>query len=286
MRGSSLVVAAMLAVVGAGTAQGQSESPSAYISECVASAVTQAQAAGDYSGYGLLSDSFCLLGGWITKGHMLQYTVTLQEGHSYLFVGAGDRDVKDLDLSVSDGTNTVEDTETDNTPFVHVQAESTVEVTITLTNFDGSGEPDFCSMIILEDEGGQANLSSLNQAATGLCQMIDKLGEEWETDKASDGSSWCLMGGLMGTGGALGLSRSFAPGTYVLVGWGDSRAGDVDASVADGDGEVVAADTENDTTPVVPFEVSGKAALSGTLNLAMPKAKGNAFAVCAVLKQK
>lgn len=282
MRGSSLVVAALLAVVGAGTAQAQSE----YISECVGNAVKQAQAAGDYSGYGMLSNSFCLLGGWITKGHMLQYTVTLQEGHSYLFVGAGDRDVKDLDLSVSDGTNTVEDTETDNTPFVHVQAESTVEVTITLTNYDGSGEPDFCAMIILEDEGGQANLGSLNQAATGLCQLLDKLGNEWETDKASDGSSWCVMGGLMGTGGELGISRSFAPGTYVLVGWGDSRAGDVDASVANGEGEVVAADTETDNTPVVPFEVSGGEALSGTLHLAMAQAKGNAFAICAVLKQK
>lgn len=276
----------MLAVVGAGAARAQSESPSAYISECVGNAVKQAQAAGDYSGYGMLSDSFCLLGGWITKGHMLQYSVTLKEGHSYLFVGAGDRDVKDLDLSVSDGTNEVKDEEADNTPFVHVKAESTVEVTITLTNFDGSGEPDFCAMIILEDEGGQANVTSLNQAATGLCQMIDKLGDEWETDKASDGSSWCLMGGLMGTGGSLGLSRSFTPGTYALIGWGDSRAGDVDASIANGDGEVVAADTETDTTPVVPFEVSGSEALSGTLSLAMAQAKGNAFAICTVLKQK
>lgn len=276
----------MLVMVGASGAQAQAESQSAYISECVGNAVKQAQAAGDYSGYGMVSNSFCLLGGWITKGHMLQYSLTLQEGHSYLFVGAGDRDVKDLDLSVSDGTNEVKDEETDNTPFVHVTAESTVEVTITLTNYDGSGEPDFCAMIILEDEGGQANINSLNQAASGLCQMIDAVGNEWETDKASDGSSWCLMGGLMGTGGELGLSRSFSPGTYILVGWGDSRAGDVDAAVQNGDGEEVAADTETDNTPVVPFEVSGKSPLVGTLNLKMAQAKGNAFAICAVLKQK
>lgn len=282
MRGTSLAVAAILSWVGAGTAHAQTE----YISECVAAAVTQAQGAGDYSGYGMASNSFCLLGGWISQGQNLQYTMTVQEGHSYLFVGSGDRDVKDLDLSVSDGSATVEDTETDNTPFVHIQAEGTVEITITLTNYTGSGQPDFCCMIILEDEGPQANINSLNQAAVGLCELINTVANEWETDKAADGSAWCLMGGLMATGSQVGVSRAFSPGTYILVGWGDTRAGDVDASIQNGDGEEVAADTETDNRPVVPFEVSGKTPLRGTLNLKMHQAKGNAFAVCAVLKQK
>lgn len=281
MRGTSLAIAAILGCVGAGTAHAQTE----YITECVAAAVTQAQGAGDYSGYGMASDSFCLLGGWIQQGQELEYKMTVQEGHSYLFVGSGDRDVKDLDLSVSDGTNTVKDEETDNTPFVHIQAEGTVEITITLKNYTGSGQPDFCAMIILEDEGPQANINSLNQAAVGLCELLDRVAAEWETDKGANGS-WCLMGGLMATGSQVGVVRSFNPGSYILVGWGDTRAGDVDASVQNDDGEEVAADTETDNRPVVQFEVSGKSPLSGTLNLRMHQAKGNSFAVCAVLKQK
>lgn len=268
--------------MGAGAARAQSE----YVTECVANAVKQAQAAGDYSGYGVLSDGFCLLGGWISEGKVLQHRLTLQAGRSYLFVGAGDRDVVDLDLAVSDGTSEVKDEETDSTPFVHLKAERTVEVTVTLTNFDGSGEPDFCALIILEDEGGQASLSSLSQAAAGLVQAIDKVAEQYETDRTGELSSWCLLGALMTTGQQLGMSRTFTPGGYLLVGWGDSRARDVDAGVANAEGEVVAADTEADTTPVVEFTVGGAQPLSGTLLLAMPDAKGNAFAVCALLKQK
>ncbi|MCO5165561.1 MAG: hypothetical protein M9894_04220 [Planctomycetes bacterium] len=284
MKGSALVVAAVLAAtftaLGAGPARAQSE----YLSECVAAAVRRAEAEGSYRGYGLVKDSFCLLGGWITQGHMLQYTMTLKAGRRYLFVGAADRDVEDLDLSVTDGPNVVSDAGQGNTPLVHVEAESTVEVTIALTNAKGSGQPDFCGLIILEDQGGQANLAALGQAAAGLCQAINARGSDWETDKASDGSSWCLMGGLMSAGEELSLSRSFGAGPYLLVGWGDARAGDVDALVLDEAGEVLAADTATDNRPEARFDPP--APLRATLVLRMHQAKGDAFAVCAVLRRK
>ncbi|MBX3470314.1 MAG: hypothetical protein KF878_25890 [Planctomycetes bacterium] len=280
MKGSALVVAAALVAAGAGQARAQSE----YLSECVAAAVRRAEAEGSYRGYGLVKESFCLLGGWITQGHMLQYSMTLKAGRRYLFVGAGDRDVKDLDLTVTDGPNVVSDTDDGNTPLVHVEAEATVDVTITLTNASGSGQPDFCGLIILEDQGGQANLAALGQAAAGLCQAINARGSDWETDKASDGSSWCLMGGLMAAGEALSLSRSFRAGGYLLVGWGDARAGDVDALVLDEAGEVLAADTATDNRPEARFEP--REPLRATLVLKMHQAKGDAFAVCAVLKRK
>lgn len=280
VRGTSIVVAAML-LVGAGQARAQSE----YISEAVGRAVTQAGSAGDYSGYGMTTSSFCLLGGWITQGNMLQYSMNLSGGTSYLFVGAGDRDVRDLDISVTDGTNTVEDTETDNTPFVHVEAQSDTEVTITVTNYQGSGQPDFCCLIILESDGGQANIAGLNQAAQGLVTLINSA-TGYATDQAADASSWCILGGLFGQGGELGMTRTFTRGNYMLVGWGDTRAKDLDAFVQGPNGEEVAADTETDSTPVVTFNVQAKGNLRGTLNLRMYQSKGNAFGVCAVLRQQ
>jgi len=247
--------------------------------------VTQAGAAGDYHGYGMASNGFCLLGGWITQGRTLQYSMNLEQGSSYLYVGAGDRDVQDLDISVNDGTNTVEDTETDNTPFVHVDAQSNCEVTITVTNYHGSGQADFCVMIILESEGGQANIQSLNDAAQGLVQLIDNA-HGFATDQATDASSWCIMGGLFTQGQEFGITRAFSRGHYEIVGWGDSRAKDLDSSVHNTDGSEVASDTETDNTPIVPFDVNGKGTTRCTVNLKMYNSKGNAFGVCAILRQQ
>lgn len=255
-----------------------------YISECVQRAVQQANTAGQYSGYGMATNSFCMLGGWISTGGELQYSMTFEAGTSYLIVGAGDSDVRDLDIAVSDGSNSLEDSETDNTPFVHFGFEEPVQATITLKNYQGSGQPDFCIMLILQSEGGEGNAPSLNAAAQGLVRAVGGVGGGWSTEAASDPSGWCLVGGLFGTGGELGLSRNFSEGSYALVGFGDAKCKDLDCAVVGEDGEAVAADTETDSTPVVQFEASGD--VTGSLVLRMHEANGNAFGVALILKKR
>jgi hypothetical protein len=254
-----------------------------YISQCVNAAMQQAQAAGAYSDYGMATNSFSLLGGWISTGRELQYSMTLEAGTSYLFVGAGDEDVADLDLSVNDGETAVADTEDDNTPWVHLEAQETCEVTITLTNFKGSGQPDFCIFIILQSQGGEGKVKNLNAAAQGLVQIVTALDNQWSTDLAADASGFCLVGGLFGAEGELGISREFKKGSYMIVGWGDGKAQDLDAFVQDEEGETIAEDTDTDSTPVVTFESTGG---RGSLHLRMHAAKGNAFGLMMVLKQK
>lgn len=281
MKCSQALALSLLALVATSTARA---GDGKYISECVDRAVQQAQAAGQYSSYGMATNSFSLLGGWITTGHALQYQLHLEAGKGYLFVGAGDGDVADLDLSVDDGESAVEDSEDDNTPWVHVQAENACDVTVTLTNFKGSGQPDFCVFIILESGGGEGKAANMKAAAQQLVQIVGALPAEWTTDLAEDASSFCLLGGLFGSGGELGITRSFQEGAYMIVGWGDGKAQDVDAYVQDAaSGEVVAEDTEEDNTPVCLFESSGGA---GTLGLRMHQAKGNAFGVMMVMKHQ
>lgn len=244
-------------------------------------AAQQAAAAGNFTGYGVYRGGFCLLGGWLRTGEELQYQLEFEGGKSYLIVAAGDADVKDLDLSVTDGSTTVEDAEEDNTPWVHFSAESDVEVTITLKNFKGSSAPDFCALIILESDGGGAKLDRLVQAANGLVEVVGAVGGEWSTDTGN----WCLVGGLFESGGGDGIMRTFSPGTYVLVGFGDSACKDLDASVTDEDDNPVAKDEATDSTPVVPFQVEGEE-VTGTLSLKMFDAEGSAFGVAIVLKRK
>jgi hypothetical protein len=256
---------------------------SRYISESVNAAVDQAKAAGNYSGYGAPGNSFCILGGWLTQGQVLRYSMTLEEGKGYLVVGGADSDVKDLDLSVNDGTNNHEDTETDNTPWVHVQAESSTEVTITLTNYQGSGSPDFCCFIILEEGGAAGSHKALKEAATNLVTMTDRQIEKapgFHTDNTPGPGSFCLFGGLFGTGGELGFHRPFVEGTYAVEGLGDKNAQDVDLKVEE-DGTELVSDTDTDTYPLVNFTVPNDKRL--TITMRMHASKGNSFAVGLIL---
>lgn len=270
---------AVLALVALGASSARAEGE--YVSECMQRAAQQAASAGEYTGYGTASDGLCLLGGWIATGGELQYTLNFEAGTSYLIVGAGDRDVKDLDLSVSDGESTVEDAEDDNTPFVHVAAEDGAEVTVTLTNFAGSGQPDFCVLIILQSQGGDGNANELVQAANNLVKAVGGVGGGW----SSEPDGWCLVGGNFASGEEQGINRSFDAGHYALVGFGDSNCKDLDASVTDDEGNPVAADEETDSTPVVQFDVEGEG-VSGNLMLKMHEAKGNAFGVAILLKKQ
>lgn len=276
MRFTSFVVGAAFLILAAGSARAES----AYIREAVQAAVTQAESASDYSGYGAASNSFSLLGGWITKGNELRYSLTLEGGKGYLCVGAGDRDVGDLDIAVSDGTQVIEDDETDNTPWVHVEVEETCKATISLKNFNGTAEGDFCVLIILEEGGAGATGKQLVVAASELAKSVDKAG--FQTDHG-DGSpsGFCLMGGLFGTGGELGLERGFSEGDYSVVGWGDKNCQDLDLSVT-ANGEEVCADDDDDSTPVGNFNVDGEA--RAAMHLKMYKASGNSFGLLAVLK--
>lgn len=277
----ALLASAMLLGLLAGAASADDDT--VYIRECVTAAVEQAKAAGSYTGYGAATNSFSLMGGWLSTGETLQYQMEVEEGKGYLFVGAGDRDIKDLDLSVTDGDATVEDTEDDNTPFVHIEAKAATTITITMTNFAGSGEADFCTFIILEEGGAEGSGKALVAAATELakvCQTVEKQ-TGVKTDKTPGLA--CLMGGLFGTGGELALNRTFHEGKYALVGWGDANAEDLDLTLTEGD-ETIAKDTETDATPVVPFEVSGETTCG--LEAKMFKAKGNAYGLVAILKEQ
>lgn len=253
---------------------------SKYVVECVDAAVKQANSAGDYSGYGAATNSFCVLGGWLSTGESFKYKMPVQKGKGYLFVGAGDRDVADLDISVTDGTETVSDTEHDNTPWVHVGADSNVDATITVTNFKGSGEADFCCLVILEEGGADGSGKALMSAVRGLAAQLDKI-DGVGTEKT--GGAICFMGGLFGTGGKLGIERPFAPGEYGLVGYGDKNCVDLDLGLYEG-GELVAEDTGKDATPVVECEVSANA--RGVVQLRMHEAKGNAWGLCVVLVEE
>ncbi len=254
-----------------------------YVGEGVAKAIEQASAARDLTGFGLRSGGFCLLGGFVEEGKELAYTARLQAGKGYLFVGAGDADVHDLDLVVAakDGSVHEVDVDDDSTPFVFVAPEHTGEFTITLSLASGSGSQDFSLVIVLETDGLKGSLATLEQASHELNAVISAAAEQVNLGFDAAPNSFCLLGALLKDGADQTLTRSFAAHTkYVIVGWSDSHAKDFDIAVKRGK-EILVQDVEDDNTPVVVFECPKNERLG--LNLEMFSAGKPAFAIAAVL---
>jgi hypothetical protein len=256
-----------------------------YVNEGIAAAVEQAKAARDLTGFGLRSGGFCLLGGFIEEGKELTYTTKLQKDKAYFFIGAGDHDVKDLDLVVGakDGSDHQVDVDDDATPFVFVAPSASAEYSVTMrvASGSGSGSVDFCLVIVLETGGLEGSLDTLAESAHQLNSVVAIVAEATDVELDTAEGSFCLLGALLKDGADQKLTRSFeANRTYQVIGWADENAKDFDVDIRR-DKEVITQDIDEDSTPVVTFESHKKERLG--VNLSMFSSNHPAFAIVAIV---
>jgi len=98
-----------------------------------------------------------------------------------------------------------------------------------------------------------------------------------------DGDASCVLGAFLGKGASITMTRTFAKGRkFALLGGGSDGARDVDLHLLRASGEVVAADTADDATPVVQFTSDTDEAM--TLRLSLPSAtRDGEFVAIAVM---
>lgn len=107
---------------------------------------------------------------------------------------------------------------------------------------------------------------------------------EQKTSYGFDVDHACLLGAYLQTGKSIDIVQSFKGGRqYVLVGGGSENAIDVDLGVLDG-GKVVAADTDDDPTPVVKFKPARDGNYTIRLLLEKSKSSGN-FVALAIMHE-
>ncbi len=257
-----------------------------YVAEGIANAIEQAKTARDLSGFGCRSDGFCLLGGFVEQFKELSYTTALESGKGYLFVGAGDRDVKDMDLTVTatDGTFYKGDLEQDATPWVYVEPEKSTDfkITMALPKSDSPlGSTDFCIVVVLESDGLEGSLDTLGQSAQELNAIVGAIAKDAEVSFDTAQGSFCLLGALLADGGERKLTRSWkGEVSYVCAGWSDASAKDFDLDIKKED-EVLHQDIDDDATPVVTFTPAEDGRL--TFRLGMFSAEKPSFAIAAIL---
>jgi len=95
-----------------------------------------------------------------------------------------------------------------------------------------------------------------------------------------DGDASCILGAFLGKGESITMTRAFAKGSrFALLGGGSDGARDVDLHLLRASGEVVAADTEEDATPVVQFTSDTDQPMTLRLSLANATRDGEFVAV-------
>jgi hypothetical protein len=100
------------------------------------------------------------------------------------------------------------------------------------------------------------------------------------TEYGFDGDAACVLGAFLGKGQAITMTRQFVKGRkYAFLGGGSDGATDVDLHVVRASGEVIAADTETDATPVVQFTSDTDDPLMLRLSLADATRDGEFVAV-------
>jgi hypothetical protein len=234
--------------------------PGINMTDLVAKLLTGGAAVVEDSEYGFHDTAF--LAAFIAIDGESVITVPLEAGVEYCFVGAGDDDATDIDISVEtlSGKVVTQDTETDNTPVVFVTPLKSMEYTIRLQLYEGKRDS-FCGLIILRDGGWDIPQDNLS---TAIANCMESCAEQAQAGGdvyfADEEGEWAVLGTLMQKDESHTWSSiSLRGGEHRVVAGGDTQAEDLDLAVyreANGGRpeEQVASDTELDGNPVVSFD--------------------------------
>jgi desulfoferrodoxin (superoxide reductase-like protein) len=254
-----------------------------YIEDGVARCVAAAKKLKDMTGFEARSNGMSLIGTFQEVDGEYVLNVKLLAGKEYVFVAAGDPDVKDLDLKVVEDNKVIaEDDADDNVPVVAVTAEEDTQVKLKMTLVDApSGESHFCVLMLLEKGGTGGKLARLEKVAKQIndaaAAIIDK--GKLEFDRSPNRS--CLIAGLIANGEELPFTRPFLGDTdFLVIGAADEFCKDLDLEILDGE-KVIAKDEDEDATPVAKFSV--KSDRRCKINVIMHESMKPSFAVVAVL---
>ncbi|HEY1056284.1 MAG TPA: hypothetical protein VGE24_14155, partial [Emticicia sp.] len=141
-------------------------------------------------------EGLCFLGGYLTQSSELGWTLTLNAGTKYTFVGGGDSDAIDVDLRITNsyGTTVVQDNQTDITPIVSITPTYTAQYTIYMKLYSCTTRGSFCALSILQNGGYNISTSRLDESIDNIMEMGSNINNRQNTYFISN--QWSLFGGL------------------------------------------------------------------------------------------
>jgi len=257
-----------------------------YVEDGISRCIAAAKKLKDVSKFGARSDGMCLVAGFMAVDGTLSWTCKLKAGKEYIFVAAGDADVKDLDLEAWEAKEMIaEDKGDDNVPVVSLTVEADCSVTMKMKLDDAKAdELHFCVMVMLENEGTGGSFKQLEKVAKQLNEACAKINEKGNLQFDQEGNTICIIASLLESEETKSFQRDFLKDTgYMLVGAGDDNCKDFDLELH-GNGKLNTKDEAEDATPVITVEP--KAKFRGSVKMVMHESKKPSFSVVGILTTK
>lgn len=288
MFGTRLTVACVAALVAGGTAAADWV-PGKRMNEAMARMLAAGMKASDTSDFGFDRD-VCTCAGFVQVGKAVGFNRTFTAGQSYMLLGGGDDNARDVDLEVFDsaGKKVAADTDDDPAPVVRFtpKATGTYSFRLTLVGASNPKAGAFCAAVVMRKGGYTVPVENLSKALGGVATRAADVDRKVNKKVYfHDGDNqWCLFGSVLPQGESLSITGVRLPaGEYVAVGAGDTVGRDVDLYVLESDGSVAAKDEDDDPLPVVPFTVH-KGGVRAGLKAKNVKSNGPSLTMFALLK--
>ena len=213
----------------------------------------------DYDGNG------CLFGHLLNQGEQNAMIRTFEADKTYMILGAGDNDVRDMDLWITPSgqpdLRLAQDIDDDATPVVRFTPQRTARYAINSRNERSNGLG-FCTFVILvESQYAQYGLKALAESLDNIIAVARVRGL---FAKEFPRNNLVLFGGKFENGESSSIFDLVYPrGHYAVVATGSSAIKDADLFVTrqsrahDPAGREIARDDQQDSTPDCEFSADG-----------------------------
>ena len=198
----------------------------------------------------------------IRRGDFISSQYPLQKGVDYVFFGAGDKSVQNVDLEISDSSGKViaRDVAADAKPAIRYIAKSTGAHRLTMRLKKSSGASSFCALIVMRRSGGYAlPVSVLREIAkpeANIPQEMKQYDKLMRFHRVRN--EWAIYGAVLKQGDATMLSDlRFESGNHVLGAVSDGRATDIDLYLSNAANQRVAQSTDGGANPGLVYRTDG-----------------------------
>ncbi len=235
-----------------------------------------------------------LLGAYIRQGAECTITLPLQKGEAYAFVGAGDDDVKILNIVVEDdatGDVVAKDEDTEKFAMVIFEPNKTGKYRVKLrflkgSVLDGTKVPSFCGLGILRKGGWDVPTSNLVDAVGRCMAKVQSLAAPGLAHHFLDiPNQWSFFGGVANEGSEMTLNKmTLGAGSHLFCAASDTHANAIKFSLLNDQEDVIKEDAYDDTFKI--FAASTVGSKTYGLRLINKDSKSPSMIVGVVLDQE
>jgi hypothetical protein len=205
------------------------------------------------SDYGFTQTAY--LGAFLHPGNFSYMTTVLNAGQSYGFIGAGDNDVRDLDIIIEDESGKVvaEDVKDDATPVVQFTPRKTQRYKIKLKLQDARVAC-FCGMVWLRKGGWSVPVRNLDVAMDNMLNHCENVASQRSARFLDVPGEWAVIGTIIEEGKTHIINDiRLGTGRRAVTSGGDTVTRDIDLALFE-DGpspKIISKDQDDDASPLV-----------------------------------